>query len=171
MKKSRKAAIITISVIVILFIIFSIFWLAYSQIKFKPFKDSVGYNDERQQWYYREDDVVYSVSPPTYLSFEGNLSITDVIKVDKSGNLKRDTTCDLIIWLKFGGKTEYGFTVGVIQDDKKSYMNYCFMVDENMNPTENLTSDEKEIFESNKDVMADMFKKAKDKWSDLPINN
>lgn len=170
MKKSKKTAIITISVIVVLFIIFNIFWLAYSQVKFKPFKDSVGYSEERQEWYHREEDVVYSISPPSYLSFNGNLSVTDVIKVDENGNLKKDTTCDLIIWLKFGGKIEYGFTIGVKQDDNKSYLNYFFMVDENMNPTKKLAPDAEEVFESNKHIMEDKFKMAKKKWSNLTIN-
>ena len=159
-----------LSVILILFLVYNVVWAVLILPKYKGFKDAVGYDEQRKRWYCREGDYTYSVSSPGYLSFTGNLAISDVIKMDKNGEMKNESNCSIIIWPKINGEYEFGVSIGVRnEENKKLITNYEFIIDEEMQPIETLADEEKQIFDENIESVVEMCKLAKEKWSELPF--
>lgn len=104
MKKSISAVIITI---LILFMAYNIVWYLFSYSKYGEYeKDFKEIADSGVKIYVDDEEYQYSVKKPSYLSWVGNLAITD----NKLQN-------SLIIWLDPSGADT---TSGVILEDKNN---------------------------------------------------
>jgi hypothetical protein len=152
-----------------LILAFNLVWFLFSHFKYKSFKDAVGYDEQKQSWQYNDKEHVFGVSSPHYLSFTGNLSVTNIRKIDKDGNHLDEYTYSMIIWPKINGKYDYGVTVGIRQDDKKVLKAYNFMLDSKMNSIEELTEEEQQILDNAKSEITLLYQKTKKMWNSLPI--
>lgn len=79
MKKYSRLLVLTK---IALFVIYNVYWLIFSYIRWKPLCDAVGY-DERYEDYVKfvgeidtYDRYIYHTALPDYLTFGGNLSLS-----------------------------------------------------------------------------------------------
>lgn len=164
-KMGLRIAIVAISVCIIIFGILNITWFAFVHNVYQPFMDAVGCNEYGEYTVIGEDNYRYSVFKPTYLSFTSNLSIGE----NKALNESEEMPCRLLIWPKFFGGYEYGVSFSVLVDDAENdeelaFRTYGFMLDENMNPLEELEDEELKIIEENKDTIELLYEKAYKMW-------
>jgi len=152
-----------------LILTFNLVWFLFSHFKYKSFKDAVGYDEQKKSWQYNDKEHVFGVSSPHYLSFTGNLSITNIINLDEKGNYLDNNTYDMIIWPKINGEYDYGVTVGIRKDNEKTFTNYNFILDSKMNSIEKLTEEEQQILDNAKPEITLLYQKAKKMWISLPI--
>ena len=164
MKKILKV----FSVILAVFLVFNIIWALMVFPKYKDYKNAVGYDEQRERWYCREDDYIYSVSSPDYLSFTGNLSVSEVMKMKKDGTIENKTNCSIIIWPELNGEYKFGANIGIRNDDN-SITSYKYYIDEKIQPVNELVGEDKNIFEDNRAYIVELCRLAKEKWNDLPI--
>ncbi|WPP41126.1 hypothetical protein SK066_21615 [Paenibacillus hunanensis] len=148
MKSASKKKTITIILvsIVILFILWNLVWFGFNYIKYNNFVGALPETSTGNHILVK-DGYTYGVKTPDYLSFTGNLSISNSSK----GEL-------LIIWpLPFGGY-QYGFR---LQENGNVYE---LNLDENMNLVgEQNESDLKAVTE-NKQTIQSLYNKAKAIW-------
>lgn len=171
MKNKKSKLVFTMLIIIAaLFAILNIVWLIFVQVKYHSYEKAIGYDEERQRYYYKDqDDYVYSVGMPNYLSFTGNLAITPVINIDENGKATDKERIDLIIWPTVFGKYEYGVSIQLLDDSNTEsavkYTTYEIMLDENKKPIENLNEKEQKIFEENQGKIDLIYQKAKAMWN------
>ena len=80
--KKRSIVFKIIITLIALFAIYNVYWLVFSYIRWKPLCDAVGY-DERYEDYVKfvgeidtYDRYIYHTALPDYLTFGGNLSLS-----------------------------------------------------------------------------------------------
>jgi len=105
-----------ILVIVFLIATYHLAWLGVYYIKYNPYTENIP-QTESGVYLLSKDGYHYSVKKPSYLSFTGNLAIT---------NEKDDLS--LIIWPLLTGGYEYGLQ---ILGDNNTF--YSFVVDSELN--------------------------------------
>ncbi|TCT21700.1 hypothetical protein EDD68_1104 [Melghiribacillus thermohalophilus] len=150
MKKFAKELSIKkiILTLVSLFILWNIIWFSTITIMYKPYVEKVPKNDFGVH-FIEEDGYTFSVKKPDYLSFTGNLTVSN----NKEGE-------SLIIWpLVFGGY-EYGVR---LQKDGKAYEIY---VDQHLNPVKKDQGDNmaKQIIEKYRADIETLFRKGNAIW-------
>ena len=151
------------------FLLWNLVWFGYTHMKYAPYKEAVGY-DEQRGWYFRdEDDYVFSVTTPDYLSFTGNLSITQVWEYSNDGKILNESICDMLIWPLMNGEYEYGVSIGVKTEDGEGLISNNFYLDSKMQPIDILTDEQQKLLDENADEIAVLYQKAKKMWPELPI--
>lgn len=164
-KKSIKFKIII--GIIGLFVIYNIIWGVYTFIKWKPYCDAVGY-DEKLEGYVvvlgennTTDNFVYSVALPKYLSFGGNLSLS---QVEITGSDR--PTVDLIIFPEMGG---YRIIVGLSTYEHQEYDTYVhsagsLVLNEKMEFYDEPTEEDKKVYEEYYPEIKNAFDKIDEMW-------
>ena len=84
----KRGLEIFLAVLLGLFAVYNAVWFAYREIRYSPFTENVP--KTYGVYLTSKDDISYSVSKPSYLSFTGNLALTD-----------ENTAEGLIIWPEF----------------------------------------------------------------------
>ena len=162
----KKAILAVIGVLVLIFAIWNITWFVFMNNTYKPLLDAVN----SQEHLVLEDSCVYdgyrySVFPPSYLSFSGNLTISIY---DDENIEDGETRSSLLIWPKINGEYEYGISLRVFDIDSEkdgfSFESYSFILDEKMEPLKELNPVEKEVYEQEKEAIKSMYEKAYALW-------
>lgn len=163
MKLWKKIAIILIG----LFCMYNLVWSVYVLKVYGSFKESIGY-----PFYYGldcsklEDDYTYSVNAPYYLSFVGNLSVSQSITVEEDGSSNDNIT--LIIWPVFPSGYEYGYMINynVYDQETEEYRteNISFELDENLDFVNGAAPEEEQLLEKYRSEIETVQKLAVDKW-------
>ena len=151
----KKAILVVIGVLVLIFAIWNITWFVFMNNTYEPLLDAVN----SQEHLVLEDSCVYdgyrySVFPPSYLSFSGNLTISIY---DDENIEDGETRSSLLIWPKINGEYEYGISLRVFDIDSEkdgfSFESYSFILDEKMEPLKELNPVEKEVYEQEKETI------------------
>lgn len=151
-RSKRIILVVTIISIVVCFIVYSQIWAKIVFDKYDKFtKGAVQWNQltgsnllHGRGYSYNENGFDYNIKYPDFLSYTGNLGITNP-----------DGTLSLIIWPKFGKETRYGI---MINSEKETH---CIMVDKKMAP---IDKSYKKIVEENKVSIKELFDKANKQW-------
>lgn len=167
--KKHKIIIALIIAAAAIFAVYNVVWLVFVHTKYYNYQKAVGYDEQLQRYYYRDqDDYVFSVRHPNYLGFTGNLSINPVITGDDSA-AAQDIRVHLTIWPSaFGDDQEFSVAIQLPDKDNAEsgikYKNYDFMLDDDQNPINSLSSEEQEVLEANRASIDLIYKKARDMW-------
>lgn len=148
MKRNKLWRVLTLFAISI-FAILNISWFLITYYKYEPYIDAVPKNDYGFHGFTDKDGYSYNVKKPGYLSYTGNLGITD-----------KNNELALIIWPKIFGKNKYGLR---IQKENEAYEIY---VDENLEPI-HIEDDEtiKNIIKRYKPEIEKLYNNMKEKWN------
>lgn len=171
MKKHVLLKIILLMLILFL-LSFHIIWVI-NFMKYKPFQDAVGKDEQGRYSYSDENNLSYSVFAPRYPRFVGNLSISDF----RSDKLKTgDILIDMIIWPEFFDGYEVGISISRVTGLSTSDGSYSiqtessqFVLDEAMNLI-NYDEEDIEFYKKYKDEISDFYRKAYDMWGILDLN-
>lgn len=150
MKFLKKRKWITVLLIfILLFIIWNLVWYFVVATTYDQFTKNI-LKDQHDDYFLEEDGYSYYVSKPHYLSWTGNLVIT---------NLESDNS--IIIWPSvFDDNLEYGALVHVGDNGEASV---GITVDEKLIPIESDSESEK-IINDNKSELESLMSEAKSFW-------
>lgn len=151
--------------IVLVIVVVNIAWLLYSYIKWKPYCEAVGYNEEYEDYLLVEGDYEtgiysYGVSLPGYMSFGGNLSIS---QAPLSGS--NEPTVDLIIYPKSKGYeimimiSEYTY-----ENNGTSMTGHVINLNEKMEFIDEPTEEEQGTFDEFKEEIKVLYDKMNYMW-------
>ncbi|KGP81371.1 MULTISPECIES: hypothetical protein [Paenibacillus] len=146
MKLNRKNILI---IIVSIFALWNLSWFLITSIKYHKFVEVVPKNEFGVHLLKKDDGYIYSIKKPGYLSFTGNLAISN-----------DDDQESLIIWPLITGGYEYGFS---IQKDRETYEFYVDD-DDNMKPIDENDPAAIEKMEEYKLELEELLSKAKEMW-------
>lgn len=104
MKKKFKKRYILLF-LAVCFLIYNIVWFV-NWYSYRKMEKALGYNERYQSYVYKEDDFIYSVFPPHYLSLTGNYDISQSVKL-----YEKPTTIGMVIWPEFFGEYEVGIII------------------------------------------------------------
>lgn len=153
---AKKVIIIIVIIILVLFGLYNITWYQITHEKYDNFSEQMEktFGKTYVKPFYTsyssfEKGYGYKVKYPDYLSYTGNLAITN----------NKDTT--LIIWPSIFSEenNEYGV---IIQDNEKGYQ---IMIDKKANPIEEIYEDESKVLKEKKEEIRDLLNKANEKWN------
>lgn len=146
MKKKRVRGVIIIFSILI--IVFHICWF-YNYSLYLHLTDGLDEFVKFQSYSILEDNFIYHVKRPSYMSFTGNLAIST-----------KDGEYTLIIWLSRFKSSKYGIILPIGNDRDESI---SLMIDKNL-MTEN---EYDQIFiEENREQIEELFYRAYVRWGD-----
>lgn len=165
----RKIIVMLCLTPLVVFMILNVVWFTYVYTEYHKYETAVGYDKDRQKYFYRdEDDFVYSVSRPYYLHYTGNLSISQVIHVDENGNVLNESVVGLIIWPDIQGNCEYGVTIEIPEKNNKdsgnAYVSYEFLLDDEQQSVEQLNDHDESILTSHRDDIDVLYEKSRKMW-------
>jgi hypothetical protein len=147
MKKMRIQKILLL-ISISIFALFNISWFLITSIKYQPYIEVIPKNEYGFYGFTDEEGYNYNVKKPDYLSYTGNLGITD-----------KNNEFALIIWPKMFGKYKYGLR---IQKDNEAYEIY---VNENLEPILQEDNESiKSLIEKYKPEISKLFTTAKETW-------
>lgn len=154
----KRGLAIFLAVLLGLFAVYNAVWFAYREIRYKPLTENI---ENRYGVYLTAiDDVCYSVSKPSYLSFTGNLSLADA-----------ETHEGLIIWPAFPSGYRYAADI-VVRTDKADGREIPvlspIMIDENGNwidDSGNYGKKEREIFDEKQEDIKEWLRLADEMWN------
>lgn len=145
MNKTVKRVIIGISAAVIVFGFYNAAWFCHKEYKYTPYTEELKEFIENKSYVLTaEDGYLYNVKIPDYLSFTGNLCVTEP-----------EQKCSLLIWPKPFGKFKYGV---IIKEDTDVYQ---------IELNEDFTAKDSqfdEIVEKYSDVIEDLHDKSVKMW-------
>lgn len=134
-------------IVILIFGVWNLSWFCITTIKYNKFVKVIPKNKWGLHFIEKEDGYLYNVKKPSYLSFTGNLGVSNKEK----GEI-------LIIWPLISGGYEYGFR---LQKDGVAYEIY---VDENMEPIDKNNSVATQNVKENKAELEKLFSKANKMW-------
>lgn len=139
-----------ISIIILLLILFgswNLIWYVTVQNRYEPFLKAVP-EIPAGTHVTNEGSFTYNVKTPGYLSYTGNLGISDF-----------DRGLSLIIWPLMNGDYKYG--VRIIGSDG---MGYELMMDENQQLIDSADETAVRVAEENKELIKEVYTKANEKF-------
>jgi hypothetical protein len=142
--KNRTRYILLI--IVLLFAVWNVSWYVMTSTKYNKFLEVIPENEWKLP-FVKKDGYVYNVKKPAYLSFSGNLGISNDNKPEA-----------LIIWPQISGGYVFGFRV---EENGQAYEIY---VNENMEVVDTKDTIGTSKVEEYKPVLTELFKKANEMW-------
>lgn len=154
----------------ILFVLYNAVWSAYVALRYEPLRKDLGTKVGVGATILQKDGYTYSVHNPPYLSFTGNLSITENIRY--SEELSELTTADLTIWPY--GLNNYEVGVGIVQTtidlEAHSLNSICtqMMLDKNMNLLDD-TPKNRKLYEENLDKIEKLYNLSYEMWGILEL--
>lgn len=145
MSKSKKLYI-TVTVIILLFGVYNIIWYFTTQSKYDNFSKKMDEVVKNSSYVLNTgDEYVYNVKYPDYLTFTGNLGVSD-----------EKNEISLIIWPSlFNGENEY--RLRIIDEDES----YEIVVDKDMKAED---SESEDIINKYQNEIQILFHKADEKW-------
>lgn len=152
----------------IAFYLYCSIWSANATFRYEPFCKKLGAGVGGSMSRLEKDSFTYSVHKPPFLSFTGNLGISEHITI--SSDLPNVTSVDLLIWPR--GINDYEVGVGIIETtintDNQSSHSICtqMMLDENMNLLDD-TPENRELYEQNLDKIENLYHLAYEMWGIL----
>jgi hypothetical protein len=147
--KKRKW-IIGLSILALLFIMWNLLWYLTVSTTYNQLTENIS-KDQHGDFFLEKDGYSYYVEKPIYLSWAGNLTIT---------NLESDNS--IIIWPSFfDDNYEYGVLVHIGDTGETSV---GITVDEELKPIENDPDSEK-IISDNKSELELLMSEAKSFWN------
>ncbi len=159
--KLKLFAVITVSI----FAVYNIVWAMYVSILYQSFTSKM--NGLKQL---KTDEYTYYVKKPNYLSFVGNLSISE--NVDFAGE-EKVCSGSLIIWPKLRGKCSVAVNISVTQIDYSKLTRntevYGIMLNEKRTPdftvpgVYEIYMENKELFD-NMELIDSLYDAADDMW-------
>lgn len=165
LNKKWKKILFTLSVI---FFLYSAVWSAYVTYRYEPFRKKLGATVGCSTSLLKRDGYTYSVSKPHFLSFTGNLHISEFITV--GGNQSEKMYADLLIWPC--GINDYKVGVGIINTTTSQYSLHGvvtgMMLDKNMNLLDD-TPENRALYEQNLDKIENLYHLAYEMWGILEL--
>lgn len=148
-KHNNKAVTVISLVFLFLFLSLNIVWVLYREIRYGPLVENVPVNYGVR--IISIEDYSYSVTEPQYMSFSGNLSLTNEL-TDES----------LIIWPLFPN----GYKYAVMLHDADSSKSIFVYVDKNGNflASTDGSNESEEIFDKKREQVNEMVTLANDMW-------
>lgn len=165
LNKKRKIILFALCVI---FFLYSAVWSAYVTYRYEPFRKKLGSTVGCSTSRLQSDGFTYSVSKPPFLSFTGNLHISEYIKVGDGQS--EEMSADLLIWPC--GINDYKVGIGIIKTTinygEHSIQSICtdMMLDENMNLLDD-TPENRALYEQNLDKIENLYHLAYEMWGIL----
>lgn len=153
-----------------IFILYSAIWSAYVTYRYEPFRKKLGTTVGVSKSYLQKDRYTYSVFKPHFLSFTGNLHISEYITVGDDHD--ETVSADLIIWPR--GINDYEIGVGIITtttyNNGHSTYSICtnMMLDKDMNLLDD-TPENRALYEQNLDKIENLYHLAYDMWGILEL--
>lgn len=149
-KKGLKKGLKIGLAMLILFAVYNALWLGNLYFTYHPFTKAVPRHESGMYVYYDPGmNYSYNVKLPDYLSFTGNVGVSD------------NNGSGLIVWPGFfGQKRRYGV---LVYDGTQTYRIY---VDENMKP---VAPDEElsKVYREHEDEILKLWEAAQSKWKEL----
>lgn len=146
-----KKIIIILIVICLLFVLYNIIWYFAIQSKYSEYSKNMDeFIPNRSYVLDGEDGYLYNVKNPDYLSFTGNLGISN-----------NNNEVSLIIWPSFFGEAKYGIKIDTIDDS------YEIIIDREMKAE---VSEDDKIIEKYKEEIERLFQKADERWNIMNVN-
>ncbi|HAK42009.1 MAG TPA: hypothetical protein DCM59_03915 [Clostridium sp.] len=143
-KINRKKILIFI---ILVFVVLNISWFSITSIKYNKFVKDLPKFGPGLSYSTLKDGYNYNVKKPNYLSYTGNLGVSN----SEKGEF-------LIIWpLIFGG---YKYNISIQRDG----IVYSFYVDENMNPLDKDDTNSASNIEKHKADIDALLSKANEMW-------
>lgn len=166
----RRKRITVLVVLAVLLFLYAALWTAYVAYRYEPFRKALGAGIGASQDILQEDHFTYSVHKPkpVFLSFTGNISITENIVV--SAGLPEQVTVDLLVWPR--GFDSYEVGIGIVETTtdptghtSNSY-SHDMMLDENMDLLDD-TPENRKLYEENIDKIKNIYRLAYEMWGIL----
>lgn len=150
--------------ILFLFWLYNTVWSVYVACRYTPFCEALGCKTAFVRCSQTDGNYNYHVKKPDYLSFTGNLAISEVITAGE----KKDRV-NIIIWPKGFHHYEVGAGVSYVVYDASGNLTmdgWSMMLNEDMELLET-DAHSKEIYEKYKDEIAILYDLAYQKWGIL----
>lgn len=171
----RKKAVLLAAII--LFILYNVVWSAFAAFRFEPFRKRLGSDLDigldkglgSGVSRIEKDGYTYSVFKPAYLTFTGNLSISEnmfVYVYDQPDETYYNVV--LIIWPR--GINDYEVDVQITEFEPGSTVgvSWDMRLDENMNLLDD-TAENIRLYEKNLDKIEEMYHLAYEMWGILEL--
>ena len=152
------------------FVLYNLVWSMYVTVTYRPFIDKLGGVKRLET-----DEYTYSIKTPNYLSFTGNLSISENVKVYP--NDEGINAGSIMIWPKFHNKFLVAFNVSkttVNIETRNTHTDIIgIMLDQNKEPdfsvpgVYKLYNENKELFDSSKEDIEKLYTEAYKTWGIL----
>lgn len=152
MKLSKgKKIIILLMVICLLFGVYNLIWYFTTQVKYSTYSENMDeFIPNRSYVLEGEDGYLYNVKYPDYLSFTGNLGVSN-----------NNNEVSLIIWPSIFGEDKYGLKIDTIDDS------YEIIIDREMKAE---VSEDDKIIEKYKEEIEKLFQKADERWNIMDVD-
>ena len=152
MKLSKgKKVIILLMVICLLFGVYNLIWYFTTQVKYSTYSENMDeFIPNRSYVLEGEDGYLYNVKYPDYLSFTGNLGVSN-----------NNNEVSLIIWPSIFGEDKYGLKIDTIDDS------YEIIIDREMKAE---VSEDDKIIEKYKEEIEKLFQKADERWNIMDVD-
>lgn len=156
----KKRALIIFGILAYLYVFA---WGMNANLRYAPFCKKLGAVMGTSTTTLWKEPYTYSVCKPAFLSFTGNLSISET-----SSN-SNETTVDIVIWPQ--GISDYEVRLDIfvpVQVDEYSshHVAKSMLLDQNMNLLEN-TQENREMYEQNLDKIENLYHAAYEMWGIL----
>ena len=152
MKLSKgKKIIILLMVICLLFGVYNLIWYFTTQVKYSTYSENMDeFIPNRSYVLEGEDGYLYNVKYPDYLSFTGNLGVSN-----------NNNEVSIIIWPSIFGEDKYGLKIDTIDDS------YEIIIDREMKAE---VSEDDKIIEKYKEEIEKLFQKADERWNIMDVD-
>lgn len=164
--KNKKKVLIPIIVIISLFLIYNIAW-GINCYRYRKYEKLTGYDQQHHLCRAVKDDYTFAVFRPDYLSFTGNLSVSQNREY-KSGQKENDAI-SMIIWPCVTGGFEVG--ISIIHEDlsetEETHRSDVTSVDLEFDKKGNLLPEYAhltKVYEANKDKIDYIYSLAEKEW-------
>ena len=168
---------IILLVIVILFVLYNVVWSAFVTFRFESFRKSLGsdLNIGLDKGLglgvssIQKDEYTYRVFKPAYLTFTGNLSISENMTVYVNDQPKETYyNVGITIWPR--GIKDYEIAVQIIEFVPASSggVSFPMKLDENMNLLDD-TPENRRLYEENLDKIENLYHLAYEMWGILEL--
>lgn len=148
MSKIRNNKVLVAAIIIILlFGAWNLTWYIQTQNRYAPFLEAIPENQSGTHSIRKADDYVYNVKAPDYLSYTGNLGVSNLDKGEA-----------LIIWPLMSGDYTYGFRL------TSKGQTYEIYVDKNMEPVDKNNEETNQLVQQFKPQLDALYEKALNTW-------
>lgn len=144
----KNKILFTALVLLLLFGAWNLTWYIQTKNRYQPFLASVPENQSGTHSIRKEDGYVYNVKSPGYLTYTGNLGVSNSEKGES-----------LIIWPLISGGYKYGFR---LQRDGQAYEIY---VDENMQSIYKGNEEHNQLIQKYKPELDNLYARAHEMWT------
>ena len=147
--------------LVLSFFIYCAVWSDNVTSRYEPFRKALGKDVGVGRTTVEKDGYMYSVHKPPFLSFTGNLNISENFVVKE--NRPAETYVNLCIWLR--GISSYEMEVMLIEYEAGSSNGVAtqFMVDRHGNLLD-YTSENRQLYEENREKIENIYRLSYEMW-------